>query len=262
MHLIGTLYVMNKLMLFVRKVRVAITPRSWLLQSRLHNGAIVCGLNRHGYGGRGVYIYRDEVEPEFTHLEKFIPQGGVFVDIGANTGIYAIKAAKHLEASSGLVIAIEPFVDVLAVLQSSVRLNRFKNVRLRNFCMGERIGVVEFWENYGRPHSFSLTKKDHDAASSHSLMVTLDDLLTWEKILRLDYLKIDAEGAENYILAGGERVLRQWRPIIQAEVNKKEVSLGLENYSVFRIRRGGNQVFIPNENPGIQTALELGWEML
>src|ERR1051326_2896276 len=80
--------------IFLRKVRVALTPRSWLLKTRLVNGAVVFGRNRPGYGGRGVYIFRDALEPEFEHLEQFLPAGGVFVDIGGNTGIYTVKAAQ------------------------------------------------------------------------------------------------------------------------------------------------------------------------
>ena len=39
--------------LFLRKVRVGLTPRSALLRTRLQNGAIVEGYNRNGYGDAG-----------------------------------------------------------------------------------------------------------------------------------------------------------------------------------------------------------------
>ena len=46
----------------------------------------------------GEYIfYRDAIEPEFEHLDKFLDSEGVFIDVGANTGIYTIKAAKHFD---------------------------------------------------------------------------------------------------------------------------------------------------------------------
>jgi hypothetical protein len=49
---------------FLREVRVALTPRAWQLRTRLANDAIVSGRNRVGYGGRGVYIFRDALEVE------------------------------------------------------------------------------------------------------------------------------------------------------------------------------------------------------
>ena len=93
--------------MLLKKMRAAITPRSWVLESKLSNGAIVVGQNRPGYGGRGIYLYRDAIEPELEHLDRLLPAEGVFIDIGANTGIYTMKAAKHFN-NRGLVIAVGP----------------------------------------------------------------------------------------------------------------------------------------------------------
>jgi hypothetical protein len=130
----------------VKQARVALTPRSRLLKAKLTNGAVVLGTNRPGFGGRGVYVYGDAVEPEFEHLDKFLDDAGVFIDIGANTGKYAIKAAKHYN-NDGVVIAVEPFVEVLATLNRSAQANGFENIRLRNFCMGEQTSAGTFWRN-------------------------------------------------------------------------------------------------------------------
>ena len=83
-------------------MRVALTPRNRLLKAKLSNGAVVYGANRPGFGGRAVYLYRDAVEPEFEHLEGCLDVTGVFFDIGANTGKYAIKAATHYRTRASL----------------------------------------------------------------------------------------------------------------------------------------------------------------
>ncbi|HUP73020.1 MAG TPA: hypothetical protein VM282_08225, partial [Acidimicrobiales bacterium] len=62
--------------ILARQVRVALTPRSRVLKARLANGTIVYGENRQGFGGRGVYIYGDAIEPEFEHLDKFLGESG------------------------------------------------------------------------------------------------------------------------------------------------------------------------------------------
>jgi hypothetical protein len=122
--------------IFFRKIRVALTPRNWLIQTRLGNGAIVRGLNRAGYGGRAIYVYRDDLEPELVHLEKFLVPGGVLVDIGGNTGIYTVKAAQFFRnQGSGTVISYEPLPEMLAELNRNVQVNKFDNVRLRSFCL-------------------------------------------------------------------------------------------------------------------------------
>src|SRR5215467_12827967 len=104
---------------FFRKLRVALTPRSARLRTRLQNGAMVEGYNRAGYGGRGVYVFRDSLEPELYYLQNFLAPGSVFVDVGASVGVFTVKAAKEV-GSAGLVIAIEPFIETALQLSKNV----------------------------------------------------------------------------------------------------------------------------------------------
>lgn len=250
-------------MQFFRKVRVALSPRESLLKTTLSNGAVVYGKNRTGFGGRGIYVLREEIEPEFTHLEQFLDTDGVFLDIGANTGIYTIKAAKHYSAGSGLVIAMEPFPDVLATLYRSIQANGFHNVHLRNACAGASTGTASFWLNAGTPHTFSLLKRDNAASSLSSLVLSVDDLLRWEGVERLDYMKIDVEGAEAVVLEGAKESIARFRPIIQAEITINELNFTLDNYATFRAAPDSpNNVYIPLESSKIAVAERLGWKRL
>lgn len=245
--------------LLMRKVRVALTPRESLLKTRLSNGAIVFGKNRKGYGGRGIFLYRDSIEPEFLHLDQFLDSTGVFVDVGANTGIYTMKAAKHFSGHDGVVLALEPFPDVLATLFYTMQVNGFTNVRLRNVCAGESTGPAKFWMNFDKPNSFSLVKHDEHAACLPTLVVALDDLFAWEQLDRLDYLKIDAEGAEQSILTGARNIIERQRPIIQLEVTIDDTYVPPKNYSIFKAPNSPNKVYIPSESPKIRLPKQLGW---
>jgi precorrin-6B methylase 2 len=51
-----------------------------------------------------VYIFGDALEPELATLGCFLKAGSVFVDIGANIGMYTVKAAREV-GESGTVIA-------------------------------------------------------------------------------------------------------------------------------------------------------------
>ncbi|MGB8723700.1 MAG: FkbM family methyltransferase [Terriglobales bacterium] len=243
--------------LFLRKVRVALTPRSALLRTRLQNGAIIEGYNRAGYGGRGVYVFGDSLEPELCYLQHFLGAGQVFVDVGANVGVFTVKAAKEV-GNDGLVIAIEPFIETAFRLSHNVRANGYSNVRVRNFCIGRDTQHARLHLNKGKPNSFSLIPNGN-AESISVLSVSLDDLSRWEKLERLDYLKIDAEGAEAAVLEGGQEAISRFRPIVQVEVTICDSSLNL-NYRRFAALNSINNLFIPAENAkAVETAMKLGW---
>lgn len=244
---------------FLRKIRIALTPRRRFLKTRLASGAVVFGRNRAGFGGRGIYVFRDSIEPEFQHLEDFLDPSGVFIDIGANTGIYTIKAAHHFCKSDGVVLAIEPCLETLTVLNRSIEANGFSNVRLRNFCAGEYTGPGQLWKNFERPNLFSLVRRDQEASSISVLTVALDELVSWEGLNRVDYVKIDVEGAEFQVVAGGMKTIERFRPIMQMEVTISDPAIDLPDYSVFQAPQSPNKVYIPNEHSALHMAERNGW---
>ncbi len=246
----------------LRMARVALTPRGMRIKTRFPDGLVVTGRNIEGYGGRGIYISREYIEPEFKFLDSFIHKDNVFVDVGANTGIYTLKAARAI-GQGGVVLSLEPFPEMLADLAHNVKLNGLVNVRLRGLCAAGRTAPDSFWTNFGKPNSFSLVKRDEYAPQFSVLKVKLDDLFAMEGLSRCDYIKIDAEGAEQEIIEGAHHIIESFRPIIQAEVIIADFQVQLDNYATFQAtypdgRRSPNRLFIPKESSKIKIAQELG----
>jgi FkbM family methyltransferase len=246
----------------LRKIRLALSRRSTLIKTVLPDGLVHYGLNSPGHGGRGLYIYRDEIEPEFAVFTQFIPPGGVFFDVGANTGIYALRAGRHLKDSAGLVVALEPTPNILSVFRKNIEANHLKNVRTRCLCAGATTGAQEFSHNFDKPNSFSLLRHDPNATQESVLVASLDDLVKWEGLQRVDYIKIDAEGAETEILKGAQTLIQQYRPVIQLESMIQEVNVTVENYLGFQAKGSPNRVFVPQEHPRAGLPIELGWACL
>jgi len=190
-------------------------------------------------------------------LGRFLKPGNVFVDIGANVGVFSMKAAKEV-GDAGTVIAIEPFIESACQLSRNIAMNKYRNCRVRNFCVGRTTGHIRFFMNSNKPNSFSLTQSA-DSPSISVLCVSLNDLCMWEGIERLDYLKIDAEGAEDMILEGGAEMIARFRPVIQLEILMVSPHLPLE-YCRFSAPGSSNHVFIPSERvDAIETAKALSW---
>jgi FkbM family methyltransferase len=247
---------------FLRKVRVALTPPGMTLTATLNGGVVVSGRNKAGWGGRGIYIFREDLEPELQLLPKLLPKGGTFIDIGANVGVYSVLAASAV-GPAGRVVAVEPFPDIYAQLYRNVAANGFgATIRTRNFCISNLTGPITLWMNHGRPHSFSLNREG-DAGGLSVLSIRLDDLVAWEKLDRLDYLKIDAEGAELSILEGTERTLREFRPIIQVEDVNRTIHQRLSAYRAFSVPKTRNTLMIPQERlDGLQGSVGGVWKQL
>jgi FkbM family methyltransferase len=246
--------------IFSRKVRVALTPRHWMLKTSLTNGAVVSGRNRPGYGGRGIYVFRDSLEPELQYLERLLVPVGVFADVGANVGVYTIKAAQFFSKNGGVVVAYEPLPEMLTQLNQNVIVNGFDRVRLRSFCLGANRCATELWVNFRRPNSCSLLKTDPKSTRMSTLVLPLDEVFPIERLDRLDYLKVDVEGAEAQVLAGGIQTLTKYRPIIQLEISHVDAQLNLPAYSEWWLPGGPNKVCVPNESSKNEVLCALGWQ--
>ena len=116
--------------------------------------------------------------------------------------------------------------------------------------------------NHGRPNSFSLIRQDKRARALSVLRVALDDLMRWEDLPGLDYLKIDVEGAEAEVIRGARKSLETFRPIVQAEVNIRDLDFDLPDYTAFQAPGSANKIFLPNESSKLSIPAELGWSRI
>jgi len=113
--------------------------------------------------------------------------------------------------------------------------------------------------NFDRPASYSLIHRDKKAAGFSVLVFPLDQVFPLENLERLDYVKIDVEGAELQVLAGASETLKRFRPIVQLETEISDAVLNLPEYSVWQSPNGPNKLFLPNERSQISIARKLGW---
>lgn len=160
---------------------------------------------------------------EFAFLDRMLKPGMTFVDVGANDGYFAIFAGQKVGAE-GRVVAIEPSSRERAHLFRNMRLNSELNVTIMPVALGAAPGFVELKLADGRHAGHnSLGKFMHaDVVSANAEqveMMTLDGVVEQLSLQRVDVAKIDVEGAEDQVIAGGLETLRRWRPILLLEVH-------------------------------------------
>ncbi len=139
---------------------------------------------------------------ERAYVVEHLSPNGVFLDIGANAGVYTLTAARAYAGmkSTGHVLAVEANPTMQARLNFNVALNGFQpQVRLAPLALSDRSGEVEF-----KISDSNLGESGLDTPGTNKLRVpckTLAGLLRDESVLNVDGMKIDVEGMEDMILA-------------------------------------------------------------
>lgn len=159
------------------------------------------------------------VHHEPKTLSWFRPRAGeLVVDVGAHIGRYTLLAAK----AGARVVSIEPDPSNFNILAANVRLNQLEGVSLLRVGLSNLTGVRDFLPSEGtnRGTSSFVTSAGAEGVegqTSRRVLVDclmLDELIDKERIRRIDWLKIDAEGHEPEVLAGAARSLQVTRNLI------------------------------------------------
>jgi FkbM family methyltransferase len=159
---------------------------------------------------------------EFTLLDKLLAPGMVFLDAGANEGFYTVFASRRV-GETGSVWAFEPSRREMDRLTANVRLNGLANVRSFCVALADEDTEAEFLVA-GEEHSGHNTLGHFVYESGLNVRVCvpirrLDSVLQESPLERLDFLKVDVEGAELRVLSGARDTLRKFRPYILLEMN-------------------------------------------
>lgn len=141
-------------------------------------------------------------EPETIQwIRSFEPQKDcVFVDIGANIGIYSLYAAFLYPSLR--IIAIEPDTNNYIELVKNIHLNGFKNIIPMNMAIGG-YNQTTFFKNSCSSPGNSEGKLDKSEGCP-LLSITIDYL---RLITKIDFLKIDIDGGEYDAIFGMENSL-------------------------------------------------------
>lgn len=166
-------------------------------------------------------------------LYEFCGVNAVALDIGANIGSVAIPAARYLKR--GRVIAVEPSQEMTRCLHRNALLSGLSNLEILQVAIGRSSGVASLTILHpGNPGSAYLDfRKPGDAPVK---VVTLSEAVP--DLKRLDFVKLDVEGAEIAAIEGGADLLQRFHPVIVVEVNRKQLRLfGHSSEELIRLLR-------------------------
>ena len=172
------------------------------------------------------FIYCEDFEwQEREFLNSFLGPGDVFVDMGANIGLFTVIAA-HLVGQTGQVYGFEPFSKNFNRLLENVQLNGFTNVSCHHTAVADQQGEATLaapldglgaWSSCAHPIAGHQFTTETVAAVPWDQFAQEHDLVD-----RVTMMKIDVEGWETRVLTGGAQTLaRAEAPVLQVEFTEQ-----------------------------------------
>jgi FkbM family methyltransferase len=215
------------------------------LRLRLYGDSLLCEM---------IYFGGFEAETS-AFFRAFLKPGDVFLDAGANIGLFTVAAA-HAVGRGGHVHAFEPCSQTYARLLENVRLNGGGNVSCHRLALSSSEGEAELttttdghdaWNSLGSPCQGEAGKREAVRT------VTLDAFAREKGLMgRITAVKIDVEGWESHVLAGGNGLLsREDAPLLCVEFTEEAAQLAGSSCAALyeALERLGYQLFTVSPDP-------------
>ena len=170
-------------------------------------------------GARGLADLRAEQDfVAHRNPESAVREGDIVLDCGAHVGVFTNKA---LELGAAKVIALEP---------NPANVECYRRNFEKEIASGRVILVTKgVWSHEKTMRLFSGPSTAHDSlmrsldGSGVEISVTTIDLLVEELDLpRVDYIKMDIQGAEEGALKGARATLRRFRPRLMIDRDRRD----------------------------------------
>lgn len=230
----------------VKRISLAMTQQRWALRDRwwdrqgrsreFIDTEVEPGMRLRLYFdsaiARDIYCHDHEIgERAFVH--RFLRPGDVFVDVGANLGLYSVIASKAVGAN-GSVFAFEPDPKTHGRLLFNLKANNCQNVQAFELALSSedetRLMQVSA-TGYDAYNSFGTPVRGEGTFRSHEVScVSFDSFASqMPRLHDVTMMKVDVEGFETMALRGAQKQLSgATAPVLQIEFNDQAAkSLGL-----------------------------------
>lgn len=164
-------------------------------------------VNTNDYGCPSNFINGGRYEEDYYQvLASFRRPDSVFLDIGANLGVFSLRLAPLIR--HGKVYAFEPNSKIYDLFLRSIHLNGFKNlIEVFKLGVSDRNAELALAVPDGHAGGASVQTVDSSYTGARIKVRRIDDLLA--DLSRFDLAKIDVEGHELNALHGMEELLRR-----------------------------------------------------
>ena len=186
-----------------------------------------------GYGGRGIFIFRENYEKLLKFSYKFIKNGDDVLDCGANQGVFSLAFA--VLNMKGRTLVIEPIKYYNKIINLNLKFNKCRNYKIINKVIADK--NKHYYLDVSHQNVSASIIKNFGQKKLKVKGTTIDTVSKREKLKKLSFIKLDLEGAEYLALKGAKKTIERFKPVISIETNKKNFKKIIlpKNYKKFEI---------------------------
>ena len=154
---------------------------------------------------------------------RFLKPGMTVLDIGAHCGFHTLLFSKSV-GRCGRVLAFEPSRSNRKRLRVNLAMNFCRNANVLPWALGEEDGSATLYVVEGNTVLNSLRPQPNARSATPTRVAVrpLDKVLGELRVEKVDFVKLDVEGAELAVLSGATRLLDTApRPVILCEVQEE-----------------------------------------
>lgn len=175
--------------------------------------------------------YESDYEIEnVTFFKQNVKQKDIVIDIGAQIGLMT-KLFADLVGTNGKVYSFEPTPKTFDVLKDTIRINNIKDIVYPfQEAVSDKKGTAIFNVSdvdIDAANSLSNSARNHTTSGIEVNITSVDEFMKDMSVNKINFLKIDAEGAEYYVLLGANNTIDKHKPIINLALHP----LSLNNFN-------------------------------
>lgn len=152
-------------------------------------------------------------EGPYESNEVFIKEGDFIIDAGANIGLFSSLASQKV-GPLGKIYAFEPIKATREILKNNISVNKFNNISVLPFALGEKSGEADFslLPDPGSNALSSLIEESQEGGHEKVEVKTLDEIILQGAIDHIDFIKSDIEGMERDLIIGARNSIKRFHP--------------------------------------------------
>jgi FkbM family methyltransferase len=156
-------------------------------------------------------IFDDFETDEIRFLNEFLSEGDIFLDIGANIGLFSLYASKKV-GGTGIVYAFEPATITYGRLVENIRINGIGNIQPIQIGLSDKEEILELnvsTDGHEAWNTFVSTEDTKFSIREKVQVKSLDHFLIEQgiELKRISLIKLDVEGFEINVLKGSINLL-------------------------------------------------------